>query len=91
MSAKTTPRFRPETWANSSSAASNVMRGYWQMPEETDRVLRPGPIQGEKVFYTGDLFRQDDEGFLYFVGRVDDVIKSRGREGQPSRGGERTA
>ncbi len=62
---------------------SNVMRGYWQMSEETDRVLRPGPIQGERVFYTGDLFRQDDEGFLYFVGRVDDVIKSRGEKVSP--------
>ncbi len=62
---------------------SNVMRGYWQMPEETDRVLRPGPIQGERVFYTGDLFRQDEEGFLYFVGRVDDVIKSRGEKVSP--------
>jgi amino acid adenylation domain-containing protein len=62
---------------------SNVMRGYWRMPEETDRVLRPGPIQGERVFYTGDLFRQDGDGFLYFVGRVDDVIKSRGEKVSP--------
>lgn len=62
---------------------SNVMRGYWRMPEETDRVLRPGPIQGERVFYTGDLFRQDDQGFLYFVGRVDDMIKSRGEKVSP--------
>ncbi len=62
---------------------SNVMRGYWRMPEETDRVLRPGPIQGERVFYTGDLFRQDDDGFLYFVGRVDDVIKTRGEKVSP--------
>ncbi len=62
---------------------SNVMRGYWRMPEETDRVLRPGPIQGERVFFTGDLFRQDDEGFLYFVGRIDDVIKSRGEKVSP--------
>ena len=62
---------------------SNIMRGYWRMPEETDRVLRPGPVQGERVFYTGDLFRQDDEGFLYFVGRVDDVIKSRGEKVSP--------
>ena len=62
---------------------SNVMRGYWRMPEETDLVLRPGPIQGERVFYTGDLFRQDEEGFLYFVGRVDDVIKSRGEKVSP--------
>jgi amino acid adenylation domain-containing protein len=62
---------------------SNIMRGYWRMPEETDAVLRPGPIQGERVFYTGDLFRQDKDGFLYFVGRVDDVIKSRGEKVSP--------
>ncbi|MHB8897656.1 MAG: class I adenylate-forming enzyme family protein [Thermoguttaceae bacterium] len=62
---------------------SNVMRGYWRMPDETDRVLRPGPIQGERVFHTGDLFRQDQDGFLYFVGRIDDVIKSRGEKVSP--------
>lgn len=62
---------------------SNVMKGYWERPEETDRVLRPGPLPGEKVLYTGDLFRQDAEGFLYFVGRRDDIIKSRGEKVSP--------
>jgi long-chain acyl-CoA synthetase len=62
---------------------SNVMRGYWELPEETDRMLRPGPLPGEKVLYTGDLFRTDDEGYLYFVGRKDDIIKSRGEKVSP--------
>ncbi len=62
---------------------SNVMRGYWGRPEETSSVLRPGRYPGEVVLYTGDLFRTDDEGFLYFVGRKDDMIKSRGERISP--------
>jgi acyl-CoA synthetase (AMP-forming)/AMP-acid ligase II len=62
---------------------SNVMKGYWELPEATERVLKPGPVYGEKVLYTGDLFRMDDEGFLYFVGRKDDIIKSRGEKVSP--------
>ena len=62
---------------------SNVMRGYWEDPETTDRVLKPGPLPGEKVLYTGDLFRMDEEGFLYFVGRKDDMIKTRGERVSP--------
>ena len=62
---------------------SNVMRGYWNRPEETARSLRPGKYPGEMVLYTGDLFRMDDEGFLYFVGRKDDMIKSRGERISP--------
>lgn len=62
---------------------SNVMRGYWGDPEATERVLKPGPLLGEKVLYTGDLFRMDEEGFLYFVGRKDDMIKTRGERVSP--------
>jgi acyl-CoA synthetase (AMP-forming)/AMP-acid ligase II len=62
---------------------SNVMRGYWGKPEETDRVLRAGLYPGEKVLYTGDLFRMDEEGYLYFVGRQDDMIKSKGERISP--------
>ena len=62
---------------------ANVMRGYWEMPEETARRLRPGPLPGESVLTTGDLFRADDEGYLYFVGRKDDIIKSRGEKVSP--------
>ncbi len=62
---------------------SNVMRGYWEKPEETAKRLRPGPIAGEVLLYSGDLFRTDSEGWLYFVARRDDIIKSRGEKVSP--------
>lgn len=61
----------------------HVMQGYWENPEATDRVLKPGRYPWEKVLYTGDLFRTDQEGFLYFVGRKDDIIKTRGEKVAP--------
>lgn len=61
----------------------NVMRGYWEKPEETREVLRPGKYPWENVLYTGDIFYQDEEGFLYFVGRKDDIIKTRGEKVSP--------
>jgi acyl-CoA synthetase (AMP-forming)/AMP-acid ligase II len=62
---------------------SNVMLGYWEKPEETARRLKPGPLPGERVLYSGDLFRTDAEGWLYFVARRDDIIKSRGEKVSP--------
>ncbi len=62
---------------------SNVMRGYWKLPEETERALRPGPVPGERVLYTGDLFKMDEDGYLYWIGRNDDIIKSRGEKVSP--------
>jgi amino acid adenylation domain-containing protein len=62
---------------------AHVMKGYWENPEATDKALKPGPLPWEKVLYTGDLFRTDAEGFLYFVGRKDDIIKSRGEKVSP--------
>ena len=62
---------------------SNVMKGYWELPEETARVLKPGFLPGEKVLHSGDLFRSDEEGYLYFVGRRDDIIKTRGEKVSP--------
>ncbi len=62
---------------------SNVMKGYWEQPEETEKVLRPGPLPGERVLYSGDLFRMDEEGYLYFIGRKDDIIKTRGEKVSP--------
>jgi acyl-CoA synthetase (AMP-forming)/AMP-acid ligase II len=61
----------------------HVMKGYWEDPVATERALRPGPFAWEKVLYTGDLFRTDEEGFLYFVARKDDVIKTRGEKVSP--------
>jgi acyl-CoA synthetase (AMP-forming)/AMP-acid ligase II len=61
----------------------HVMQGYWGNPEETAKKLRPGRSAAERVLATGDLFRHDDEGFLYFVSRRDDIIKSRGEKVVP--------
>ena len=62
---------------------SHVMRGYWEKPDETAKRLKPGPDTGEMVLYSGDIFRTDAEGYLYFVARKDDVIKSRGEKVSP--------
>jgi amino acid adenylation domain-containing protein len=62
---------------------AHVMKGYWGDPEATERALRPGAQPWERVLYTGDLFRADEQGFLYFVGRKDDIIKSRGEKVSP--------
>ncbi len=61
----------------------HVMRGYWENPQATALRFRPGPVPGERLCYSGDLFRQDDEGFFYFVGRKDDIIKTRGEKVAP--------
>jgi len=62
---------------------ATVMSGYWEKPEATAEKLRPGPLPGERVLYTGDLCRLDEDGYLYFVGRMDDIIKSRGEKVAP--------
>lgn len=63
---------------------SNVMRGYWNRPDDTARALRPIPGRpGELALHTGDLFRTDDQGLHYFVGRLDDIFKCRGEKVSP--------
>jgi len=61
----------------------HVMKGYWENPEATAKALRPGPFPWEQVLATGDLFKADEDGFLYFVGRKDDIIKTRGEKVSP--------
>ena len=62
---------------------AHVMKGYWADEQATARVLKPGPYPWEKVLHTGDLFRTDEDGYLYFVGRKDDIIKTRGEKVSP--------
>jgi amino acid adenylation domain-containing protein len=62
---------------------AHVMKGYWNDPQATARALRPGPFEWEQVLHTGDLFRADADGFLYFVARKDDIIKTRGEKVSP--------
>lgn len=62
---------------------ANVMLGYWELPEESAKYLRDGKYPGEKVLYTGDLFKMDEEGYLYFVARKDNIIKCKGEKVSP--------
>ena len=62
---------------------ANVSLGYWENPEETARTFVPGRLPGERMLRSGDLFRRDEEGFLYFVARKDNLIKSRGQKVSP--------
>jgi len=61
-----------------------VSMGYWGRPEDTDKALRPNPLlpselgDCERVCYSGDLVKTDEEGFLYYVGRRDTMLKSSG-------------
>ena len=62
---------------------SLVAQGYWNDPERTARRFRPLPATDgrtvpEMAVWSGDTVYRDDEGFLYFVGRRDDMIKSSG-------------
>lgn len=49
-----------------------VMKGYWNMPEETEKTLRNGWL------YTGDIAYMDEEGYLYIVDRKKDLIIASG-------------
>jgi acyl-CoA synthetase (AMP-forming)/AMP-acid ligase II len=59
------------------------MLGYWRRPEETRAVILTDPLTGHRCLRTGDLFRSDADGYLYFEGRRDDMIKSGGRKVAP--------
>jgi len=66
-----------------------IYKGYWNAPEETekrfksihilDKVLQPeGQLTDEIVIASGDFVYADEEGYIYFVSRKDDMIKTRG-------------
>jgi amino acid adenylation domain-containing protein len=62
----------------------HMMRGYWNTQKRTDEMLFPGDIPGERVLCTGDWFRMDEDGCLYFLSRTDDIIKTRGEKVSPA-------
>ena len=67
-----------------------VSLGYWGQPEVTAKVLRPNPLalpqigDAERVCYSGDIVKMDDDGFLYFIGRRDATIKCSGHRISPT-------
>ena len=68
---------------------SLICQGYWNAQVETAKKIKNceylKPFFGEeKVLFTGDIVRIDDEGYLWFVGRNDAMIKSRGYRISPT-------
>jgi acyl-CoA synthetase (AMP-forming)/AMP-acid ligase II len=67
-----------------------VAQGYWNDPEKTAERFRPLPgrepglVLPELAVFSGDTVRRDDEGFLYFIGRRDEMIKSSGYRISPN-------
>ncbi len=60
-----------------------VSMGYWRRPEATAKVIRANPLKEantgvDMVCYSGDRVRIDGDGYLYFVGRDDAMIKTSG-------------
>lgn len=62
---------------------AHVMQGYWNKPEETKKMLVNNLFPNEQVLCAQDQFVMDEKGYLYFHGRVDDIIKSRGEKVSP--------
>lgn len=62
---------------------SNAMQGYWGDAEATARAYHAGPYPASRQLRSGDYFKRDDDGFLYFPGRKDDMIKTRGERVAP--------
>ena len=71
-----------------------VGMGYWNDPEKTAERYKPLPphapgreaglVLPELAVYSGDTVRMDDEGFLYFVGRRDEMMKTSGYRVSPT-------
>jgi acyl-CoA ligase (AMP-forming) (exosortase A-associated) len=67
-----------------------VAMGYWNDPERTAERFRPAPARDpglcieETAVWSGDAVVRDQEGFLYFVGRKDEMIKTSGYRVSPS-------
>lgn len=49
-----------------------VFKGYWNNPEGTSKTLRDGWV------FTGDIGKVDEDGYLYFIGRLKEMIKCSG-------------
>jgi long-chain acyl-CoA synthetase len=62
----------------------HIMLGYWGQPELTRKMIKDGAYLGDRVLCTHDLFSTDDDGYLYFVARTDEIIKTRGEKVSPA-------
>lgn len=62
---------------------AHLMRGYWGNPKLSAKMLVDSAIPGERILCTQDRFKMDEQGLLYFVGRSDEIIKTRGEKVSP--------
>ena len=67
-----------------------VGMGYWNDPDKTAERYRPLPgreagfVRPEIAVFSGDTVRRDEDGFLYFIGRRDEMIKTSGYRVSPT-------
>jgi acyl-CoA ligase (AMP-forming) (exosortase A-associated) len=67
-----------------------VSLGYWNDPAQTAARFKPAPLQPseltvrELAVWSGDTVMRDEEGFLYFIGRRDEMIKTSGYRVSPT-------
>ena len=60
-------------------SGDQVTQGYWHNWEKTNQQFIRLPDHGETIWYrTGDLVTQDEQGCLYYLGRIDNQVKIRG-------------
>jgi acyl-CoA ligase (AMP-forming) (exosortase A-associated) len=83
-------RCRPGETGELVHRGALVSMGYWNDPGKTAERFRPAPSRDpalplqEIAVWSGDLVRTDEDGFLYFVGRNDDMIKVSGYRISPT-------
>jgi amino acid adenylation domain-containing protein len=74
---------RPGEIGELAVRGSTVMQGYWNDPELTARVFRRGRYRADALLLSGDLFKTDADGYLYFVKRKDELLKFKGERISP--------
>lgn len=68
----------------------HVSLGYWNDPEKTAERFKPAPgqpgglVNPELAVWSGDTVKTDEEGYIYFVGRRDEMIKTSGYRVSPT-------
>ena len=67
----------PNTPGELIARGPNVMRGYWNQPEETEKTLKNGWL------HTGDIASKDEEGYLTIIDRLKDLILVKGMNVYP--------
>lgn len=68
----------PEELGEVLLRAPNVMKGYWNRPEDTAEAIKDGWL------HTGDIAKMDEDGFLYIMDRKKDMIISGGENIYPA-------